>query len=91
MPFDIFAALKPNSTNYISFERSNSYFLGARSSKPWHNFEGKKSSIEIPILYFINGRLFGNERYAVYLCKPKGLVIYNNNVAKVEFVLLILL
>ena len=25
-----------------------------------------KSSVEIPILYFINGRLFGNERYAVY-------------------------
>ena len=50
-----------------SFERSNSYVFGARSSKLWHNFEGIKSSIEKHLLYFINGRLFGNERYAVYI------------------------
>ena len=56
-----------------SFERSNSYVFGARSSKLWLKFEGIDTSIERHILYFINGRLFGNERYAVYPPKQKDI------------------
>ena len=49
------------------FERSSSYLFGAGSPRSWHDFKGVKSLVEIPLFYIINGLLFGNQRYAVYM------------------------